>query len=303
MREILLISNDQICLKKKEISSNYNDTVNIIEAISKAYNIFLISEKSKSKKNFLIKFKNKITSINLKFLFNLKKKNFKILMISITPRNLFYFIIVKLFIKNINGYVYLRSNGHKEYSQKMGFLGYLIYGIMQKYLERNLKSISVSKKIISSKNTVFLTPSELNNQWIAKKKKAKLDEPKLLYFGRFKKEKGVYSLINLFNKLEFKLTIAGDSKINFSKNKNINFINEISEQKEIINLYDSHNIFILPSYTEGSPKVILESLARERPLIVFNEIKHVKMNFKGIFVCERNAISLKKKNKFYNEKL
>jgi len=76
MREILLISNDQICLKKKEISSNYNDTVNIIEAISKAYNIFLISEKSKSKKNFLIKFKNKITSINLKFLFNLKKKKF-----------------------------------------------------------------------------------------------------------------------------------------------------------------------------------------------------------------------------------
>ena len=76
MREILLISNDQICLKKKEISSNYNDTVNIIEAISKAYNIFLISEKSKSKKNFLIKFKNKITSINLKFLFILKKKKF-----------------------------------------------------------------------------------------------------------------------------------------------------------------------------------------------------------------------------------
>ena len=47
--------------------------------------------------------------------------------------------------------------------------------------------------------------------------------------------------------------------------KNIEFINELSNQK-IINLYDNHNIFILPSYTEGSPKVILESLARKNLL-------------------------------------
>ena len=51
----------------------------------------------------------------------------------------------------------------------------------------------------------------------------------------------------------------------------------------------------MPSYTEGAPKVILESLARYRPVIIFKEISHVKRDFKGIFICERNPIDFKKK--------
>ena len=123
----------------------------------------------------------------------------------------------------------------------------------------------------------------------------KINFPRLLYFGRFKKEKGIFSLINLLNNQKFKyqLTIAGDKNYPSLNNKNIKFINEFSKQKEIINLYDNHNIFILPSYTEGAPKVVLESLARKKPVIVFKDIKHVKNNFKGIFVCERNIINLK----------
>ena len=295
MKEILIISNDDIFLNKKKIASNYNDTINIIEAVGQSYNIFLFSKISKSKKNFSIKLKNKIINISMKFFLNIKKKNLKVLMISITPRNLLYYIIARLFIKNINGYIYLRSNGHKEYSKKIGFIGYLIYDLMQKFLEKNLKTISVSNNIYSSKNTFFLKPSELNNRWFKKTKKINFSTPKLLYFGRFKKEKGVYSLIDLLSKLKFRATIAGTSKSYHLQNRNIKFINEISDPEKIIKLYDSHNIFILPSFTEGSPKVILESLARKRPVIVFNEIKHVKVNYKGIFVCQRNTTSLKKK--------
>ena len=47
-------------------------------------------------------------------------------------------------------------------------------------------------------------------------------------------------------------------------------------------------IFILPSYTEGFPKVISESLARLKPIIIFEEIKHVLNNRYGIFVCKRD---------------
>ena len=54
----------------------------------------------------------------------------------------------------------------------------------------------------------------------------------------------------------------------------------------------------MPSYTEGAPKVVLESLARMRPIIVFNDISHIKLNFKGIFVCDRNVDSLEKTIKF-----
>jgi len=92
--------------------------------------------------------------------------------------------------------------------------------------------------------------------------------------------------------------MAGDTKIIPTKNDNITILGKISNKKKIISLYDNHNILILPSYTEGSPKVIIESLARMRPVIVFNEIKHVKSNFYGVYVCMRNINSLKKTIKY-----
>ena len=54
---------------------------------------------------------------------------------------------------------------------------------------------------------------------------------------------------------------------------------------------DIKNIFILPSFTEGHPMVLLEALARRRPVVIFNEIKHAIGEKKGIFVSRRNFIS------------
>ena len=39
-------------------------------------------------------------------------------------------------------------------------------------------------------------------------------------------------------------------------------------------------------------------MVRKIPVIIFKEIKHVKLNFKGIFVCDRNISSLEKNIKF-----
>ena len=57
-------------------------------------------------------------------------------------------------------------------------------------------------------------------------------------------------------------------------------------------IYDSHNITILPSYTEGYPYVIDESLSRKRPVIIFKEIEHIIQSREGIFVSQRNVKSL-----------
>ena len=67
-----------------------------------------------------------------------------------------------------------------------------------------------------------------------------------------------------------------------------------NKNDEIIKCYDDHNIFILPSFTEGYPQVLDEALARMRPVIIFKEISHVIRDRKGIFVSERNIISLQK---------
>ena len=55
--------------------------------------------------------------------------------------------------------------------------------------------------------------------------------------------------------------------------------------------YDDHNITILPSYTEGYPYVIDESLSRRRPVIIFEEISYVLNNKKGIFISKRDQKS------------
>ena len=293
MRKYLVVSNDKINISENKLYSNFNDTINIISAIQKKFQIYLYSRSTNLKNNFNLKLKkNNIKKINL--LDILKIKKIKIFMISITPRNFIFLIIANMILKNINGYVILRSNGHKEYQAKFGKIGYIIYNIMFRYIVDKLEIISVSKNITKIKVKKYLFPSELDNNWFKHRKKINIKIPLLLYLGRFRKEKGIYSLIKIAKNFEFKfkLTMVGDTK-NISFNENIKLLNEISNKKKLIDLYDNHNIFILPSYTEGSPKVILESLARLRPVIVFKDIKHVKFNFRGVYVCERNVKSLK----------
>ena len=98
-------------------------------------------------------------------------------------------------------------------------------------------------------------------------------------------------------KVDVNLSIVGVGKndsVNKVNQKNVNVIDFENKNDSIIKVYDSHNIFILPSFTEGHPQVVDESLSRLRPVIVFEEISHVIGDRKGIFVSKRNPISLSK---------
>ena len=52
MKKIIIISNDKIFLNRNKLSSNYNDTINILDSLNKKYQVYLISRKSKIKQNF-----------------------------------------------------------------------------------------------------------------------------------------------------------------------------------------------------------------------------------------------------------
>jgi len=69
---------------------------------------------------------------------------------------------------------------------------------------------------------------------------------------------------------------------------------KINHINELIKVYDTSKIFILPSYIEGFPKVISEALARQKPIIIFEEISYVINGREGIFVCKREKESLRK---------
>ena len=85
MKDYLVISNDKIFCKNNEISSSYNDTINILEAIGKKFKIFLLSRNSKKKISFSKKIDRKIIKLNYLSILSLKK-NKKISL----QRNVFY---------------------------------------------------------------------------------------------------------------------------------------------------------------------------------------------------------------------
>jgi len=150
-KNILLISNDKLFFKKDIISSDYNDTINIIEALSKKSFLSFCSRSASGRQNFISK-NNKYNKFSKLNFLNLKKfKNYKIFMISITPFNLFILLILKILNKKISGYVYLRSDGYKEYYYKYGIFGRFLFNIMFKIVIKFLKIISVSNNLTGLK--------------------------------------------------------------------------------------------------------------------------------------------------------
>ena len=166
-----------------------------------------------------------------------------------------------------------------------------MFGIVSLYSDL----ISCREYILRGKKGKIINPSQLDSTWLRQPKNLEIRNFKLLYVGRIRVEKGIYSLAELIrNKRDISLTIVGAEKdlshrINQSNIKT--FPNQNNKTK-LIKHYDDNNIFILPSYTEGHPMVLLEALARRRPVIIFEEIRHVIGDKKGIFVSRRNFVSL-----------
>ena len=299
MKKIYLISNDKIWGSKKKYTSN-NDLNNLISCLNKDYIIDLICRKSK--KNYKYPLNKKINFCKID---EISEKKINVFMISISPFN--FFIFVNLMLRNfdLKGFVYLRSDGFLEYKIKYGIVGYYLYFIMFYLIKKKLKIISCSKNFnhVNTRNIVH--PSELDESWLKKKKKQNRFQTNLLFVGRFKKEKGIINIIRIFRNIrKYKLTIVGTKKEMIDQKfyyENIKFIGPIVDPKKLIKIYDSSKIFILPSYTEGYPKVILEALSRMIPVIIFKDIKHVIHKRSGIFVSERNEKSLEKTIEFINK--
>ena len=136
----------------------------------------MLSRSSKNNDNFSLK-KKRIFKLNFKKFFFLKKKKFKVLMISITLRNIFFYLLLCLFIKDLKGFVYLRSDGYREYEVRLGKLGILLFSIMMQSIKGKFKIISVNKNIKSPKTDYIVYPSELDKILVKKKENYKNQFP------------------------------------------------------------------------------------------------------------------------------
>lgn len=295
MKELFIIGNEKISENNKNFFSANIDFKTIIEGLAHSFNLKVLARKSKKHENFLVNYKDITLSSNIfTYLFNIflitkKKKNNIYFIISITPFTFFSFLILFLFKKKI--YLYLRSDGYKEYESILGKRWVFLYKIMFLFMTKYVKIISCHKNLSRGKPFFFVRPSELSDLWfINRTKNFPIININLLYVGRIRIEKGIFFLLDIFKQLDdkFNLTIIGDRIISAQNYKNLNFFYFFNSIPDLIFQYDQCHIFVLPSYTEAHPKVIDEALSRLKPVIIFDDIEHVIEDRFGVFKIKRN---------------
>ena len=293
-KKLFIFSNEGVFLQNNKYFCENIDIKTTPEGLNKNFEVNLFCRKSPKKKTHEIKLKKiKIFSNLLSYLLEVirssKIDDAKYLVVSISPYTFFICLFLKFFRKT--PMVYLRSDGYGEYKAILGKLGTLIYHLMFNITSFVSKFISCRNYILKGKKGEVVQPSQLDTVWLRKPKILEVKSFKLLYVGRIRVEKGIYSLAKIIkNKHNISLTIVGAEKQTSYKinQSNIKIYPTQANKLKLIKYYDENNIFVLPSFTEGHPMVLLEALARRRPVVIFEEIKHVIGDKKGVFVSRRN---------------
>ena len=297
--KIFIITNENIYLNKDhDFYCDNIDLKSIPEELDKFFDINIIGRRSSSKRSKKINLKkintfNNFFSYMIKIIKSLKNENTKYLIISLSPYTFLASIFFKIFSKH--HVIYLRSDGYKEYKFILGLFGPAIYHFIFSLGIIKAKLIACRKHLLRNNEGIVVNPSQLNKKWFKDIKQVNSSTTKLLYVGRVRVEKGIFSLLNILRDTNYFLTIVTSEKnIEIKKDYNNNFevISFENYNDSIIQFYDNHTITILPSFTEAHPQVLDEALARCRPVIVFSEIAHVKRDREGVYICERNINSL-----------
>jgi glycosyltransferase involved in cell wall biosynthesis len=296
-KKLFIFSNESIYINDNKFYCDNIDIKSTPEGLSKKFEVNLLGRKSPKQRSHEIKIKkikvfNNIFSYLSEVKSAAKNEGSKFLIISISP----YTFLISVFIKILGQkpIVYLRSDGYGEYKAILGKLGVLIYHLMFTVIAAISNLISCREYILKGKKGKIINPSQLDSVWLRQPKNTEIKNFKLLYVGRLKVEKGIFALSELIrNKRDISLTVIGAEKNNSYKinQSNIKVLPTLNNKSKLIKYYDDHNIFILPSFTEGHPMVLLEALARRRPVVIFDEIKHVIGDKKGVFVSKRNFLS------------
>ena len=296
-KSLIIINNEKVFKEDGQFYCDNFDMKATPEALNNYYSVQFIVRNSKKRGGNRLNLENvKIGSNIFNFLLHIYKTfkipNAKYLLVTINPYIFFSFIILFLFRKKT--YVYLQSNGYEEWKHILGSWSVWIYHLMFILITSNSKVISCNPRLYNTKKSFLVYPSRISSDWTVNHKEPLLDKVRFVYVGRINPEKGIYNFINLFDKINFKaeLSIVGYKKNIKSKNENIKLLGYYSDPKSLMDIYDAHNIMILPSFTESHPYVVDECLSRRRPIIIFKEISYIANNKKGIFVINRSLEKL-----------
>ena len=301
-KDLVIINNEKFFKENDNFYCDNLDLKILPEGLNDYHQVQYIVRSSKKKKDQKINLKDiKVAPNILKFVYfvlkTFKIPNVTYLLVCITPYTFFSFLILFLFRKRV--FVYLFSSGHEEYKHILGSWSVWIYHIMYKIVTSNSKVIVCHERLFDKKKSYLVDISRLDDEWFTNHKDALLDKVRFLYVGRMSPEKGIFEFLNMFNKIKFnaEFSIVGNLENQDILNNNIKLLGYIAEPQSLINIYDNHNIMVLPSFTEATPYVVDEALSRKRPVIIFEDIDYIVRDKKGIFVSKRDLNSFSETTK------
>ena len=192
----------------------------------------------------------------------------------------------------------------------------ITYNLSHKIIANAIKSQNCIKKFVFKKDKVKL----LYNPTLLKiEKKNNLSKKNyFLNVGRFCKQKNQSMLIDAFNEFyknnkKYKLLLYGDGpdkKKLQNKVKKLNLnkcIKFLGWKNNMLHIYKRAKLFILTSYYEGMPNVLIDAVNFETPSIAFNAsgVEDILLNGKGGEIIKKknsNELSKRIKNVLTNYK-
>ncbi len=174
---------------------------------------------------------------------------------------------------------------------------------LQLYLIKILEPMSIffSKKIFAANRSIFeklprnkavYLPNGVDTNFFKPAKVRKISKrPRILSVGRLEKQKNFEILIKALSGMDVDLTIVGNGSLrnklqNLAKKQKVNLkIISNVPNTQMPKIYNQADIFVLPSFVEGSPKALLEAMACGLLVIAsdINEIQEIIIhNYNGI---------------------
>ena len=158
-----------------------------------------------------------------------------------------------------------------------------------------LRKMKFSGKICISKGVGFIEKKQLRGL-----NRSFNNNLKFLFIGRLIKLKNLEILIEIFNELQYPLTIVGQGslkeELKAKANSNINFLDFVNNE-DIGMVYNSCDIFILPSLSEPWGLVVEEALYYGLPTMVSDRVgsypELIEENKTGVTFNPENKESIK----------
>lgn len=192
---------------------------------------------------------------------------------------------------------------------KKNFLKIFLAQITERFAYKNADSIitTTDKEFILAKyrlknQKIKIIPNFIETN-VFKPLFVKKDSRRLIFIGRFIKRKNILTLIKAIKDLDVKLILIGkgilkkkiEQKIKDEKIRNVKLSGVIPNNRMPLELNKSQ-IFIIPSFFEGNPKVLLEAMACGLAVIGADVkgIREIITHKQNGYLCETKSESIRK---------